>query len=73
MIQKLPIVDNCVEFEGSGPCLRIKEGFCSIFTNPKIKWDLTGKCNMATHINAKIKEKEKRNPLKQSKKSVKRH
>jgi len=50
MEEKLPVVDEC---EG---CIRVAEGYCSVYLYPKAKWRL-GKCNMATHT--KIEEEQK--------------
>jgi hypothetical protein len=60
-----PVVQQC---EG---CQRIKEfsagSYCLNFPDPTVKWRV-GNCNMATHIKAAtVKETQKLNPLKASK------
>jgi len=63
-----PIIDKC---EG---CDRVREfeeeKFCSSYPAPDRKW-AEGRCNFATHIRVDAKAAAKVNPLKASKRSVK--
>jgi hypothetical protein len=63
-----PIIDKC---EG---CDRIREfeeeKFCSSYPAPDRKW-AEGRCNFATHMRVDAKAAAKVNPLKASKRSVK--
>jgi len=52
MEEKLPVVDEC------NGCVRIAEGYCSVYLYPNAKWRL-GKCNMATHVHLEEEKKGK--------------
>ncbi len=65
----LEIIDKC---EGCNHILNLKSGnYCSAYPDPNIKWKHE-KCNLATHLKEEEKQsKTKINPLKASKRSIK--
>ena len=62
------IVEAC---EGCNKILETEAGnFCKVYPNPASKWT-TGKCPTASHVKIEIKEAQKINPLKASKRASK--
>jgi len=62
------VIDKC---EGCGKIIDFESGkYCKIYTDPVSKW-LNGRCPMATHVKLEIKEAQKINPLKASKRASK--
>jgi len=48
----LPIVEQC---KG---CDRIENGYCKVYTSPKVKWASNRICPMASHVEIEIKKQE---------------
>lgn len=62
------IIDKC---EGCGKVFDYEEAkYCKVYPEPSAKW-LTGRCPTATHVKLEIKEAQKINPLKASKRASK--
>jgi len=62
------VVEMCY---GCGHILTVDgKRFCRAFPDPKIKWAF-GPCNLATHVERKVKEERKINPLKAAKREAK--
>lgn len=62
------VVDKC---EGCGKIINYESGtYCKVYTDPGNKW-LNGRCPTATHVKLEIKEAQKINPLKASKRASK--
>lgn len=62
------IIDQC---EGCGKVVDYESNkYCKVYPDPSGKW-LTGKCPTATHVKMEIKEAQKVNPLKASKRASK--
>ncbi|HQM44441.1 MAG TPA: PxxKW family cysteine-rich protein [Smithellaceae bacterium] len=63
-----PIIDKCME------CNKVFEyesgKYCKVYPDPKSKW-MKGNCPTASHIKIEIKEAQKINPLKASKRASK--
>jgi GH24 family phage-related lysozyme (muramidase) len=60
--------DKC---EGCGKIITYESAnYCKIYTDPASKW-LIGRCPTATHVKLEIKETQKINPLKASKRASK--
>jgi len=63
------VVEQC---EGCQKVVELPAGkFCSSFPNPSVKWK-TSACNFSTHAKAAAAQQAKINPLKASKRAVKR-
>ena len=61
-----PVVEFC---KGCG---KIENDYCKSYAHPQVKWEMTGACPLATHIEKKAEEEKKKlNPIKASKKSKK--
>jgi hypothetical protein len=66
-IEKKPVDDQC---EG---CNRIEsDGFCTVYAWPEVHWTKGKRCPMATHTKKEVSESKFIDPLKASKKSMKR-
>lgn len=64
----LPVIDKC---EGCNKIIDYESGkFCKVYPDPKSKW-ITGNCPSASHVKLVIKEAQKINPLKASKRASK--
>ena len=64
-----PIVESC---QGCGKTETLENGvYCQSCPNPKIKWQ-NGFCNLATHVKGESEKAIKLNPLKASKRSLRR-
>lgn len=62
------IVDQC---DGCGKVFEYESAkYCKVYPEPSAKW-LTGRCPTATHVKLEIKETQKINPLKASKRASK--
>ena len=62
------ITDKC---EGCGKIINYESGkYCKVYTEPASKW-INGRCPTATHVKLEIKETQKINPLKASKRASK--
>lgn len=62
------VIDKC---EGCGKIIDFESGkYCKVYTDPASKW-LNGRCPTATHVKLEIKEAQKINPLKASKRASK--
>lgn len=62
------VVEQC---EGCGKVFEYESGkYCKVYPDPQGKW-MSGGCPTATHIKLEIKEAQKINPLKASKKASK--
>jgi len=62
------VVDKC---EGCGKIISYESGkYCKVYTDPENKW-FNGRCPTATHVKLEIKETQKINPLKASKRASK--
>ncbi len=62
------IIDKC---EGCGKVFDFESAkYCKVYPEPSAKW-LTGRCPTATHVKLEIKETQKINPLKSSKRASK--
>jgi len=62
------VIDNC---EGCGKVFDHEAGkYCKVYPDPEGKW-LNGRCPNATHVKLEIKETQKINPLKASKRASK--
>lgn len=62
------IVDKC---ESCGKIIEYQsEKYCMVYPEPSSKW-LNGRCPTATHVKLEIKEAQKINPLKASKRASK--
>lgn len=62
------VIDQC---EGCGKIFDYESGkYCKVYTEPSSKW-INGKCPTATHVKLEIKETQKINPLKASKRATK--
>ena len=63
-----PVVDQCND------CNKISKfetgRYCKVYPEPKVKW-ITGNCPSASHIKLEIKEAQKINPMKVSKRGGK--
>lgn len=63
-----PVIEQC------GDCNKIFEyeigRYCKVYPDPKSKW-MTGNCPTASHVKMEIKESQKTNPLKASKRANK--
>ncbi len=57
--------------EGCGKVFEFEsEKYCKVYPEPSAKW-MTGRCPTATHVKLEIKEAQKINPLKASKRASK--
>lgn len=65
----VPVISDC---QGCQNIVRyLDEEFCSIYSEPHIKWYFRD-CNAATHVEQeKIKDKPKINPMKAAKRAMK--
>ena len=64
----VPIVEKC---DGCNKVLETAGGkYCKVYPDPTAKW-LTGNCPTASHIKREVKEEQKINPLKASKRASK--
>jgi hypothetical protein len=62
------VIDKC---EGCGKILDYEASkYCKVYPDPAGKW-LNGRCPTATHVKLEIKEAQKINPLKASKRASK--
>ena len=62
------IIDKC---EGCNKIMEISSGkYCKIYPDPTAKWAMGG-CPTASHLKREVKEEQKINPLKASKRSRK--
>jgi len=62
------IIESC---DGCGKIFDYEAGkYCKVYPDPAGKW-LNGKCPTATHVKIEIKEAQKVNPLKASKRASK--
>lgn len=62
------VIDKC---EGCGKILDYEANqYCKVYPDPAAKW-LNGRCPTATHVKLEIKETQKINPLKASKRASK--
>lgn len=62
------IIDKC---DGCGKIFDYESGkYCKVYPGPEGKW-LNGRCPSATHVKLEIKEAQKINPLKASKRASK--
>jgi hypothetical protein len=62
------IIEKC---DGCGKIMEYESNkYCKVYPDPNGKW-LSGKCPTATHIKLEIKETQKINPLKASKRASK--
>lgn len=62
------VIDKCAE---CGKIIDFEAGkYCKVYTDPTSKW-LNGRCPTATHVKLEIKESQKINPLKASKRASK--
>jgi len=63
-----PVIDQCND------CNKISDfetgRYCNVYPDPKVKW-ITGSCPSASHIKIEIKETQKINPMKVSKRGGK--
>ncbi len=63
-----PIIEKC---EGCNKTLETETGkYCKVYPDPTAKW-ITGTCPTASHIKREVKEEQKINPLKASKRASK--
>lgn len=64
----LPVIDKC---DGCNKIIEYESGkFCKVYPDPKSKW-ITGNCPSASHVKLVIKETQKINPMKASKRANK--
>lgn len=64
----VPIIEKC---EGCSKILESATGkYCKMYPDPKAKWSLGG-CPTASHVKRNVKEEQKINPLKASKRANK--
>lgn len=62
------VIDKC---EGCGKIIEYESArYCKVYPDPAGKW-LIGRCPAATHVKIEIKEAQKINPLKASKRASK--
>lgn len=62
------IIEQC---EGCGKIIAYESGkYCKVYPDPKSKW-ITGRCPTASHVKVELKEVQKVNPLKASKRASK--
>jgi hypothetical protein len=62
------VIDKCEE---CGKIIDFESGkYCKVYNDPASKW-LNGRCPTATHVKLEIKEAQKINPLKASKRASK--